>query len=521
MSTNMNLIGAPSTPWSYYQDAIFGFVEHRRESLLIEAVAGAGKTTTIVEAIRHVPRIQSVVFLAFNKSIADELRRRVTQPNAKCMTLHSAGFNAWRQHLGWDAHNLEVDSRKTSKIMDEILEDQERWAFGGEMGRLIGIAKAAGIVPRGDAGKLHGLLPDDTAIWQDLVEFYGLDEDKWDENGIDIARKVLTRSIDKAIDVIDYDDMLYMPVIAGSTFEKYDVVFLDEAQDVSGIQVEMVDRMIQREESRVIAVGDRHQAIYGFRGALGNSMDSIKERFHCEELPLSVSYRCPVVVVEHAKQWVPQIESWSDAVIGDVATPESWNVKDFRAGDAILCRVTRPVVELAFRLIRNRVPAKVLGRDIGQGLAKLIDKMKAMDTVDLDQKLLRFREREVARAKGDLSKIATVDDKLDTLHVFMDELGVDATIQSLKSSIESLFGENQDGAQMVTLSTVHKAKGLEWPRVFVLDADLYMPSGWAKQPWQRQQEMNLCYVAATRAKKELVYISSIGIIEMEEEDQTR
>jgi superfamily I DNA/RNA helicase len=783
--------------WSPYQEAIFDFVAGDKRSLLVEAVAGSGKTTTIVEAIRHVPESQSVAFLAFNKSIADELKRRVTSPNAKCMTLHAAGFNAWRQHISWDAQNLQVDSRKTSKLLDElveqnVLEDRDVWTLGGELGKLIGIAKSAGIVP--NERRLVGLTPDDTAIWQDLVEFYGLDEDKWTEDAINIARKVLSASIDKAGELIDFDDMLYMPVISGSTFEKYDVVFLDEAQDVSGIQVEMVDRM-RHEGSRVVAVGDRHQcqptgtlvsmtggdkkpieevrigdevvsyerhgaafvgrcnqgrkvlavgsrnykgelivvsagekesrctpehrwlvrfndfgkdqyllylmlkgdqgrigvaqtwydcgfgpsararaegadaiwvlsahptkssawlaeqvvsakyglpqlifqlrgqqsnqtqeeidkaliqigpnlervenclkeygrllehplwtkdevnyagarypfvtaasnlmsrvmsanifegqknpdwqpldvdreqfsgivcslkiethelyvadgllthnSIYGFRGALSNSMDNIKERFDCEELPLSVSYRCPVVVVEHVKQWVPQIEHWADAAIGDVSTPESWNIHDFRAGDAILCRVARPVVDMAFRLIRNKIPAKVAGRDIGQGLIKLIDKMKAMDLIDLDQKLLRYREREVTRAKGDLGKIAAVDDKIDTLRVFMDELGVDGSIHELKASIESLFGENMDGARMVVLSTVHKAKGLEWPRVFVLDSDLYMPSKWARQPWQRQQEANLCYVAGNRSKLELHYISSLGVVERQKDQKEK
>lgn len=492
-------------------------------------VHNSGKTTTIVEAIRHVPSNQSVAFLAFNKSIAEELKRRVTQPNAKCMTLHAAGFNAWRQFLSWDAGNLEVDSRKTSKMIDALADrdeiDKEMiYTLGGEMGKLIGVAKAAGIAPKGVGfDSLLGLASDDLEVWEELVEFYGLDEDKWDEDSINIARRVLAESIAQARNVIDFDDMLYMPVISGATFEKFDVVFLDEAQDVSGIQVEMVDRM-RNTRTRIISVGDRHQAIYGFRGALSNSMDNIKERFDAEELPLSVSYRCPKLVVEHAQSWVPQIESFEGAAAGEVSYPESWKVKDFHAGDAVLCRVSRPTVELAFRLIRSKIPAKVLGRDIGQGLIKLVDKMKALDLVDLDQKLTQYRAREAKKSSMTLEKLAALDDKIDTVRVFMDEQGIeDGTlgpstsggfgISNLKASIEALFGESADGARMVTLSTVHKAKGLEWSRVFILDADLYMPSRWARQPWQRQQEANLQYVAATRAKQELVYVSSLGMVE--------
>jgi superfamily I DNA/RNA helicase len=57
----------------------------------------------------------------------------------------------------------------------------------------------------------------------------------------------------------------------------------------------------------------------------------------------------------------------------------------------------------------------------------------------------------------------------------------------------------------LTLCTVHKAKGLEWNRVYILD-EFLMPSKYARQAWQQQQETNLQYVAVTRAKQELKFI---------------
>src|SRR5712675_444569 len=159
--------------WSSYQTAIFDAVENSRKSLIIEAVAGSGKTTTIVEAIRHVPSSQSVVFLAFNKAIADELKRRVQSPNARCMTLHAAGLNAWKQHLAWDAQGLQVDGRKTTKIVGDVLTWQDREAFGGILTRLVSIAKSAGLVPNHDVVN-HGLVIDDQEEWEDLIDFYGI-----------------------------------------------------------------------------------------------------------------------------------------------------------------------------------------------------------------------------------------------------------------------------------------------------------------------------------------------------------
>lgn len=128
--------------WSKYQQAIFTAVRDTQESLLISAVAGSGKTTTIVEAIKHVPREQSVLFCAFNKSIADTLKSRITSPNATCATLHSLGLRAWQSHIGGGA---KVDGRK----MWDLAKDQLSWEDrrNGQVVKLVGLGKQYGIVP--------------------------------------------------------------------------------------------------------------------------------------------------------------------------------------------------------------------------------------------------------------------------------------------------------------------------------------------------------------------------------------
>jgi superfamily I DNA/RNA helicase len=422
--------------------------------------------------------------------------------------LHALGLSAWKQHLAWDAQNLEVDGRKVHKIVDEMELPWGRWTK--DMTRLVDLAKGGGLVPRGLEGQYEGLAMDSEDNWEDTMEIYDIDPDEVD---LELVREVLRRSIAQSREVIDFNDMLYMPVIARAEFLKTDVVFLDEAQDVNGIQAEIVDRM-RHSETRVIAVGDPNQAIYGFRGALSDSMSQLQHRFHCRPLPLSVSYRCPRAVVKQARQWVSHILSHENALEGLVDHAADWPVGSFQPGDAILCRNSAPVITIAFLLIRNKIAAKVVGRDIGQGLVKLVEKMKARTIVDLEERLVVYRAREAARAKGKEAKIAALDDKLETIRVFMDEAGPHAGIGTLIANIEALFGEGQDMRGMVTCSTVHKSKGLEFERVFILDADLYMPSKWARQPWERQQENNLCYVAATRAKRELRYISSDGLREV-------
>jgi len=561
--------------WSGYQTAIYDAFEHGGESLLIEAVAGSGKTTVLVELSRIMQRAfpqQRGVFLAFNKSIAMELQSRIDARNVQAMTLHSAGWAAWRRAGGLD-WTPQLDSLKTSKIMREVLSYEENKRWGETTRRLVGYAKGIGLVPQlatvnyienyasGVSGGIpcRGLVEDTPEAWEGLMDHYSLDAD---ECNIDCVRRVLARSIEVLRDVCDFDDMLFAPVIAGVPFDKYDVVLVDEAQDVSGIQMEMIGRMVGGEHprcdcppyyakedapladfcpvhgleeyrkaagGRVIAVGDRAQAIYGFRGAGTTSMDELQRRFGMKELPLSVSYRCPQDVVSWAQQWVPQIE-WADTAdfgfVGKEGTDwkgqaeialegiSKWKgIGDFQPGDAILCRLTRPLVAAAFMLIRNRIACRVLGRDIGKGLVDLMKKAKSLQNAQLeafDRWLEDYEHREVQRLrnKNKHAQAGLLVDRIDTIRVFMDQLG-DATVPELIAEIERLFVDNGGASGMVTLATCHKAKGLQWPRVFILDASKYMPCPWARgSGWEQNQEKNLQYVAATRTMRELRYITS-------------
>lgn len=203
------------------------------------------------------------------------------------------------------------------------------------------------------------------------------------------------------------------------------------------------------------------------------------------------------------------IESHPDALEGSVTHLDYYDVLTFSTTDAILCRVNAPLVSLAFGFIRRNIGVRILGREIGAGLVTLIGKMKAQNPDDLDLKLHSWCQREVAKAfsRGHESAVSAIEDKVACIQVFIDNLEEgNRTLSELTRRIESLFSDNNKG--LLTLCSVHKAKGLEWPTVFILDKGKYMPSKYAVQPWQRKQEQNLIYVAVTRAKLNLVYIES-------------
>lgn len=516
MVTRFNITRSTFTP-SRFQQTIFDWTEDwtpfGKRNAVITAVAGSGKTTTLEHMVMRIPSRFQILMTAFNKSIADEMRRRMPM-HCNVMTLNGLGYRAWLNFLGPDT-KLAPDGQKTRQIMREVLSYEENAQLGMQVNKLVSLAKAHGVVPQG-AKTLKGLMDDCDATWSFLIDRFEIDFEQKAQipRAIVLAREVLKKSIQMSKAMIDYDDQLYMPVIANVPMSQYPWVMVDEAQDLSAIQRVLVKRSLAP-EGRFVAVGDRNQAIYGFRGADSDSIDRIVQDFDAIELPLSITFRCPKKVVALAKEIVPQIEAAETAEEGIVEEPRTYSITMFEPSHMLICRCVAPLVSFAYKLISHRIPARVLGRDIGQGLIGLVDKMKA-EYIDGDSGLLakldRWEQKEIARfAREDREdKIQSVADKVDTIRTIVEACPDMETTAQLRREIETMFASDEQDAQILTLSTVHKAKGLEADVVWVLEPKM-MPLRSAKQEWQKQQELNLKYVAFTRARKVLRLIASRGL----------
>jgi superfamily I DNA/RNA helicase len=491
---------------SKYQQALFDWIVKGKGSAIVEAVAGSGKTTSMVQALKLIDPKKSILFLAFNKSIAEELKSRAPS-YVNCMTMNSLGHRAVMKQFG----RLTLETRKTSIILREMVADgtvskMELDLNWGPISKLISVAKSAGLVPK-SLPELNSLLPDTAETWDQLIAYYDIEfandlDAGSKERVLDIVRMALTRSIEQTT-TIDFNDQLYFPVIYNLPLPQNDWVLVDEAQDISAIQRVLLTKSL-KPKGRLIAVGDPKQAIYAFRGADSNSLNNIAKTFNCVTLPLSISYRCPKAVVREAKQIVSHIESADTAPEGSVQDLGLLKPSMFKIKDMVVCRNTAPVVRLAYMLISSKIPAKVMGRDIGEGLANLIKKLHAVDIADLRQKLEIWRNRECEKLlkKDSEANLDPIEDKFNCMTCFIECSGA-TSIDGLLAAINSMFGESSAGC--VTLSTIHKAKGLEAERVFILDA-WRLPSHYAKLPHQLEQEYNLLYVAITRAQKELYYV---------------
>jgi len=508
---------------SKFQQAIFDFIESGEGSAIVEAVAGSGKTTTIVKAMKLISRKMRVVFLAFNKAIAEELSRKVP-PDFQVMTLNSLGHRAWMRFIDG---RVTLNANKTRDILnsEHVMRTYDEWTvrrLQSPVRKLVGVAKSVGLVPDG-VEDAEGLVPDTEATWNGLIEHFDIQFGSRNGSGarqytdpiedrrtaIQLAREVLNIGL-RMWNEIDFDDQLYMSVVFGAPISKFDFVFVDEAQDVSDIQRSMLE-MAKKKSGRLIAVGDPAQAIYGFRGADSMALENIAKTFNATHLPLSISYRCPKAVVAEAQKFVSHIQASDTAPEGTVKDLGDYQPGMFNAEneDMVVCRNMAPLIGMAYSLIGAKVPATVQGRDLAQGLITLIKKLNAKGLDRLMEKMDDWKAKECARLlkKDDEADLSKIEDKHEVIMTFINKSGAQS-VPALITAIESLFGDKRYGMKKtVVLSTIHRAKGLEADTVFILDAHL-MPCRYARKDWQIQQETNLQYVAVTRAKNTLAFISS-------------
>ena len=483
--------------YSAYQQDIFDWAVQnlgKGKHLIVEAVAGSGKTTTIVELFHRLPSNTNAIFVAFNKHIATELQGR----GLNAATLHSAGFKALRDNV---PGRVEVKADKVARILKWDIfklktatkeEKAHCFAVLNPIVKIISLLKGRAYIN-------HAI---DAEVVDELIERFAIDIPT-DKDFMGPLQDAWLRDF-KRMRVIDFDDMLYIPVREGWTIPTYDLVCVDETQDLNLVQVRLVEQMV-RNNGTAIFVGDSGQAIYGFRGAAPESMANIRKDMGCEELPLSICYRCPKAVVKAAQEYVPHIEAAEGAADGVVETVSGEEYLELVAeDDYVLCRTTAPLVSHCMKLIADGRYARVLGREIAKGLVTMVQDIG--EKLPIDEFLLALTDYTNKKSEALLRRerdvqIQILQDKAECIRALAAEA---TTGEDVILKIEEVFSDHE-ARNGITFATIHKAKGLEGDRIFILHPEL-LPHPMAKLDWQIKQESNLAYVAITRAKQELRWV---------------
>lgn len=486
---------------SNYQLAISDAFKQNKQNLVIDAAPGSGKTFMLCHLAKQVPIGTPTIFLAFNKSIAEELGKKLPF-NVKAMTLHSLGMRTVLSAIGCRV-NVDADKTFNLCVRDKELGLEYYAPYNADNKK-----KNAYLFSLCHLYDLYRM-----NLIQDLQSFksvaFDYDLPAVNDTDLENLRKIVNKMDQynhslKDGSKIDFCDMLWLcKDYPKSYFNQYEVVFVDEGQDLNPLQKVLVEKII-KPGGRFVVVGDEKQCIYTFTGSNVQSFKEFKAKDNTITLPLSVTYRCSHSVVERANQVFPGLECYEQNPMGEVKQGE---LSDCQPGDFVLCRNNQPLVQAYIELLSLNKKATIYGRDYGEKLLKLLDKLDTGDKYEANIKLMQMRQdliNELA-AKG-ITKpelhpsLGHFDEMLGILSMLFDKMSVEQT----KVQIKEMFSDST--ANGITLMTCHKAKGLEADNVYFLNSGL-IPSKYAQSPQMLYAEKCLYYVAVTRAKKNLIFIN--------------
>jgi DNA helicase-2/ATP-dependent DNA helicase PcrA len=463
----------PEHEYSSYQKSIFKDIGLGSGHTLIIARAGCGKTFALVEGSRYVPKNRKVLFCAFNKSIAKELQVKLGK-RAEAMTLHSLGFRGIRQRFG----NVNLDNDKCWNIVSSFIADEDL---------VFNICKAVGFCKM--------TLTDVPRKIEDLLVKYDIDtcEIPTDEFIGHVIKAM--RMCKEDTKTIDFNDMVWFCFVYRINVGKYDYVFLDEAHDLNKAEIELAISAC-KDDGRIIAVIDPRQAIYSWAGADAEVLNNLRKRLNPKELMLPICYRCPKRIVYLAQRIVPDIQSYKEAIDGEIIDMHINDLTKYaKAGSYIVSRVNAPLVRICLSFLKENIPANILGRDIGKNLLHIIKKSKKKTTKAFLEWLPKWeaKEKETLLEKYPKASTEVIDDKVECLNILCNDA---KSIKDLHDNIDNLFKDNDENS-IVLLSSIHRIKGKQTGDVFVLTDTLRSHS---------EEELNLKYISFTRSMSKLYLV---------------
>lgn len=461
------------------QSTILDYIVTKTGNFFVRSYAGTGKTTMLEMGAAVIK--EPTLYVVFSKSDADKAKQSMPD-HVEVTTINSLGHRTWSKSIG---KRVNVDTMKIRNMIKAVISElpgndrKDAWDEYDEIVQACGMARHLGYIPNGKYPDARRLCDRDT--------LQGRLESQLSDLAWEIVDHALHASIKAAYDgAIDFDDQIYMPALFGGTFPRYPDVLLDEGQDFSPTNHAMLVRLCK---GRVGAVGDRWQSIYYFRGAEVNSVDKLIRQFKMDEMPLSISFRCPEAIVRAARWRVPDFK-WSKEG-GHYEVLKTLNSIDIPEGAAIICRNNAPLLRAAFALLAEKRSVQVAGSDIGPRIIRLLKKIgdDADTREDLMYKIDSWLEHKLLTSNSP----TTLQDTAECLKVFATW---GATLSQAVGYAEHIFKQQ---AGSITLTTGHKAKGKEWDVVYHMDPHLLRDD---------DQDLNLKYVITTRAKQRLYEITS-------------
>lgn len=538
------------------QKKIYEFVEFGSGNGIIDAVAGAGKTTTLMGCVQHISNPHDALFCAFNTSIRKEIQRKFHDmgKNVAVKTNHALGLQILRSKMHIELNDFKyqhiIEDEGFFKLIENDIDSilrvkgcmsvssirdiqekrtsldsmDEKNQFNYSLFILNCIMKF--LLEINDKFRLT-LCADNFESYRQMTDHFGIfeKERRYNFQFAELehyvkAHKILLKegnAMAQSQGIIDFVDMLYQPHFLNLRPNiQYGFVFVDECQDLSRAQIEIVQKYV-KPNGRVLAVGDPYQSIYGFAGADSQSFERVMNTFNCQRLSLTDCFRCPVKAIDIAKTIREDIKGFkTEAGIVTVLKSHEVLVR-LKPGDLVIGRFRDPLRELAMKLVNKNVKVHMHPDEVQEFIGdykayftpaelrrKLNEGMLEQFFATIEHRNIKQFEKDFANVDSAIKSVKVKEatcllrDSIDFFRwKFMDwQLNtIDSILVRLKETLQYL------GDDAIKISTIHRAKGLEEKRVFILEYNkLPVPR---LRPWEIEQERNLHYVAVTRPKEEL------------------
>ena len=545
-------------PSTYQQDILDFFLNNPQSNMLVNALAGSGKSTTACMLSEHSKT--SDLYIAFNASVVEEFKKKIKNPKTKVMTMHSLAYSIMLYNVEQESKDsgekpkgfgsqrskrtVSLDNFKPHKILDE--EITKRY------GRYIEFAKR--VFLKDNYVNLYNLCrltltdmssnKDVSRLINDHVLFLYYGDEGYsapDISEITSTLKILDTKSKQQFEtqgVIDFTDMLWI------TFNKlkydnwevpywalYTNIYCDEVQDFSNIQLNFL-KFIKRTKGRYVFIGDFHQAIYNFAGANAQAFNQIPKMFApVETFDLPICYRCAKSHLSRVnREYGIPILPCDNAPMGFVKTIDKNKISEYaKAGDMVISRKNKWIAEVVLDLARNGTPIFIEDKEMVEAIKRQILSSKCTSVGTLEKflqkvisnynkKLFEIVSKNVhdggneeERLEAVLEAVAETNSKIDNtsflleiLEGYLENHASSDSISKFSNFIDKLLNTTPS-PNCVRLCSIHKAKGLEATNVFVLN-EAKINYDFRNSKEQNIQEKNLSYIATTRAKEGLYLV---------------
>jgi F-box protein 18 (helicase) len=474
------------------QKAIIGSVGNIR----INAVAGSGKTTTIIHYAASRPKSAKILYLAFNRSVKVEAKKRFMELGLNNVQVETAHSLAYKHLVMAKGYKVSANGYKPYELT-EILDLKGTGEKLGEFILASHISKFIAYFCNTDAGKIQELnyldIVADKKARSFASKFY-----RHIELG---ARQLLAKMYHGEIEVT-HDFYLKMFQLSKPVLH-YDHILFDEGQDASPA---MLDIFLNQKGTKVI-VGDTHQQIYAWRHAV-NSLGKVD----FADLYLSASFRFGPDIAHLAMEilsWKRHLQDFKPVLISGLGKPSQ------TAAKATIARTNLGLLVKAFNFITANSDVKYLYFEGNINSYTYADEGASLyDVLHLyNGRHGRIKDK-LIRSMSNLKDLEeyidkTEDGQLGILVSVVKEYGNE--IPSLINLLKSLHvaDDEKEKAEMI-FSTVHRSKGMEYDIVELADDFItekkmeklrsQIEKGEEIDPAQWNDEINMLYVAITRTK---------------------